>query len=157
MAGHIAEQTSLKILLLESGGSDFRPDIKVPIGYGMTFFNSAVNWCYTSVSQKKLFDRKLYVPRGKIVGGSGSINAMVYLNGLKNDFDDWEYFCDDHVSWHSVKATYDIIEGTRNNSAGKQIYVSDVSDQHELVLKKFFEAGKILGLIIAQSKSSGAR
>ena len=112
----------------------------------MTFFNSAVNWCYTSVSQKKLFDRKLYVPRGKIVGGSGSINAMVYLNGLKNDFDDWEYFCDDHVSWHSVKATYDIIEGTRNNSAGKQIYVSDVSDQHELVLKKFFEAGKTLGL-----------
>ena len=52
VAGHIAEQTSLKILLLESGGSDFRPDIKVPIGYGMTFFNSAVNWCYTSVPRK---------------------------------------------------------------------------------------------------------
>ena len=92
VAGRLAEQTNLKILVLEAGGTDFRPDIKVPIGYGMSFFNPDVNWCYSSQPQKFLNERSLYVPRGKVVGGSASINAMVYLRGLKNDFDDWESF-----------------------------------------------------------------
>ena len=54
VAGRLAERTNLNILVLEAGGSDFRPDIKVPIGYGMSFFNPDVNWCYSSLPQKAL-------------------------------------------------------------------------------------------------------
>ena len=145
IAGRLADQTNIKILVLESGGSDFRPDIKAPIGYGMTFFNSNVNWCYSSVPQEKLFNRELYVPRGKVVGGSGSINAMVYLHGLRNDFDDWESFGGDQLSWESVKESYGSIEGVGSNSKKRRIHVSDVSDQHEKILENFFAAGEKLG------------
>ncbi len=145
VAGRLAEKTNLKILVLEAGGTDFRPDVKVPIGYGMSFFNPKVNWCYSSIPQKNLNGRSLYVPRGKVIGGSGSINAMVYLRGLKNDFDDWESFSSSDLGWDSVSSTYNEIEGVRKNSGNKRIYVSDVADQHQAMVKNFIDAGEGLG------------
>ena len=145
VAGKLADRTNLSILVLEAGGSDFRPDIKVPIGYGMSFFNPSVNWCYSSLPQKALNDRILYVPRGRVIGGSASINAMVYLRGLKKDFDDWESFSSPNFGWDSVISTYDEIEGVRKNSGKKLIYVSDVSNQHQAMIKNFIKAGEGIG------------
>ena len=130
---------------MEAGGTNFRPDIKVPIGYGMSFFNPAVNWCYSSQPQKALNSRTLYVPRGKVIGGSASINAMVYLRGLKNDFDDWESFSTSKFGWDSVSSTYNEIEGISNNSRTKRIHVSDVSNQHQPMIKNFIKAGEGIG------------
>ena len=135
VAGRLAERTNLNILVLEAGGSDLRPDIKVPIGYGMSFFNPAVNWCYSSLPQKALKSRTLYVPRGKVIGGSGSINAMVYHRGLKNDFIDWESVSSSKFGWDSVSSTYNEIEGILKNSGKKRIHVSDVSNQHQPMIK----------------------
>ncbi|MDG2474474.1 MAG: GMC family oxidoreductase [Paracoccaceae bacterium] len=145
VAGRLAERTDLRILVLEAGGSDFRPDIKVPIGYGMSFFNPDVNWCYSSLPQKALNSRTLYVPRGKVIGGSASINAMVYLRGLKNDFDDWESFSSSNFGWDSVTSTYNEIEGIRKNSKKKRMHVSDVSSQHQAMIKNFIKASAGIG------------
>lgn len=145
IAASLAEKTNLRILVLEAGGSDLRPDIKVPMGYGMTFFNPKVNWCYASTSQEQLNGRSLYIPRGKVLGGSASINAMVYLRGQKNDFDDWASFSSQDLGWDSVRSTYEAIEGIRDNLGKRYIYVSDVSKDHELMVQNFIQAGEGLG------------
>jgi choline dehydrogenase len=145
IGGSLAEKTNLRILVLEAGGNDLRPDIKVPIGYGMTFFNPKVNWCYSSTPQEYLNGRSLYVPRGKVLGGSASINAMVYLRGQKSDFDDWASFSSQDLGWDSVRSTYDAIEGIRDNLGKRKIYVSDVSKDHELMVQDFIKSGERLG------------
>ena len=131
--------------MLEAGGTDWRARIKVPIGYGMTFFDPKVNWCYYSTPQKSLNNRVIYVPRGKVVGGSGSINAMVYLRGKRNDYEDWASFSNADLNWNSVNEVFDLIEGKNNPKKKNFISVSDVSDQHEVVIKNFFKAGSDLG------------
>ena len=89
LASQLSEKENLKILILEAGPKDNNPMIKIPLGYGMTFYNKKINWNFYSKPQKYLNNRDIYMPRGKVVGGSGSINAMVYTRGLKTDFNDW--------------------------------------------------------------------
>ena len=102
VASKISDQTGLRVVVIEAGGSDFRPDIKTPIGYGLTFYNDKVNWCYETTKQENLGDRAVYCPRGKVVGGSGSINAMVYVRGQPGDYDHWEMCSSSDFSWDSV-------------------------------------------------------
>ncbi len=154
VAGMLTKNTNLTVLVLEAGGSDLRPDIKVPIGYGATFFNPKVNWCYWTAKQKNLNQREIYVPRGKVVGGSGSINAMVYLRGQKTDFDDWESFGVPDLGWESVKKTYNYLEGLGSNTTKSLISVSDVSDQHETIVQNFFEAASEIGFEKKQNINS---
>ena len=77
------------VLVLESGGSDRRLWIQLPIGYGRTFNDPSVNWMYETEPDPELADRRGFWPRGKVLGGSGSINGMVYIRGLPRDFDEW--------------------------------------------------------------------
>ena len=79
-----------------------------------------------------------------VIGGSASINAMVYLRGLKNDFDDWESFSSSHLGWDSVTSAYNEIEGIRKNSGEKRIYVSDVSTQHQAIVKNLADEFKTI-------------
>ncbi|MEM6678507.1 MAG: GMC family oxidoreductase N-terminal domain-containing protein [Pseudomonadota bacterium] len=78
-----------KVLVLEAGGSDFNPWIQMPIGYGRTYNDPRVNWRYRTEPCEALGGRTSYWPRGKVIGGSSSINAMVYVRGHPGDFDDW--------------------------------------------------------------------
>ena len=85
------------MLVLEAGGSDRRFWIKTPIGYGRTFADPAVNWKYQAGPSPGLNGRGMYWPRGRVVGGSSSINALVYCRGMPADFDDWRRM--GHVGW----------------------------------------------------------
>ena len=78
-----------RVLVLEAGGTDRRFWIKTPIGYGFTFADPAVNWKYQTLASPGLNGRTMYWPRGRVVGGSSSINALVYCRGMPADFDDW--------------------------------------------------------------------
>ncbi|MEL7172714.1 MAG: GMC family oxidoreductase N-terminal domain-containing protein, partial [Pseudomonadota bacterium] len=78
-----------KILILEAGGSDFHPWVRMPIGYGLAYNDPNINWRYRTEPVETLGGRTSYWPRGKIVGGSSAINAMVYVRGHPRDFDDW--------------------------------------------------------------------
>src|SRR6185503_6193290 len=90
VAGRLSENGRFKVLLLEAGPSDLRFWIQVPIGYGKSFYNRRVNWMYMSDPVPGLDGRQVYVPRGRVLGGSSAINAMVYSRGSSADFDDWE-------------------------------------------------------------------
>ena len=89
LADRLSADGKRTVLVIEAGGSDRSPYIQVPIGYGRVFFDPRVNWMFDSEKVPGLGDRTSYWPRGKVIGGSGSINAMVYVRGQPADFDDW--------------------------------------------------------------------
>ena len=78
------------MLLLEAGPRDTDPWIHVPLGYGKLFKKPSVNWSYSSEPEPGLNNRRIFTPRGKVLGGSSSINGLVYTRGQPEDFDDWE-------------------------------------------------------------------
>ena len=77
------------VLVLEAGGSDLRFFVQMPLGYGKTFFDPAVNWNYKAEPDPGLAGNADHWPRGKLLGGSSSINAMVWIRGHPADYDDW--------------------------------------------------------------------
>ncbi|MGE5617496.1 MAG: GMC family oxidoreductase [Candidatus Woesearchaeota archaeon] len=77
------------VLLLEAGGSDRRPEVKVPAAFPNQF-QTGIDWNYMSEPEPGLFGRRLYLPRGKMIGGSSSMNAMLYVRGNRADYDAWE-------------------------------------------------------------------
>ena len=89
LANRLSESGRHRVLLLEAGPRDgyFQ---RMPLGYGLSYYNPRLNWMYWTEPEPALDRRSLYVPRGKVLGGSSSINAMVYIRGLPGDFDDWE-------------------------------------------------------------------
>ena len=89
VAARLSEDPTVSVLVLEAGGSDRTVWIQLPIGYGRTFFDRRINWMYDTAPVQALSGRTSYWPRGKVIGGSGSINAMVYVRGQPGDFDDW--------------------------------------------------------------------
>jgi choline dehydrogenase len=89
LANRLSTNPSINVLLLEAGGKDSHPLIHVPGGYSM-LHHSKVDWnCYYTTPQKFLQGRKIYHPRGKVLGGSSSTNAMVYVRGQREDYDSW--------------------------------------------------------------------
>jgi len=89
MANRLSENPSNRVLLLEAGGPDINPFIHMPAGLAHLSNNKSINWSYTTEPQKDLNQRKLFWPRGKVLGGSSSINAMVYIRGQREDYDNW--------------------------------------------------------------------
>jgi choline dehydrogenase len=150
LASKLSENKKLKILILESGPKDYHPMIKIPLGYGMTFYNKEINWNFYSKAQKQLNDREIYMPRGKVLGGSGSINAMVYTRGLKTDFKDWANTNNTEWSIDNIEHSYNEIEKNiiinDKSSATNKITVNDVSEFHHDILKYYFRAAKELDL-----------
>ena len=132
VANQIINNSNLKVLLIEAGPSDTKPVIQIPLGYGMTFFHKKMNWNFYSEKQKKLNNREIYYPRGKVIGGSGSINAMIYARGLKTDFENWNL--NKSWSWENIKDTYEKIEVPIKGKSKKipinKIPVNDVSNEH---------------------------
>ena len=89
MANRLSEDPSNRVLLLEAGGSDINPFIHIPAGLANLSNNKNVNWAYNTEPQAGLNQRRLFWPRGKVLGGSSSINAMVYIRGQAEDYDNW--------------------------------------------------------------------
>lgn len=89
LADRLSACGRFSVLVLEAGPSDQRLPIQVPIGYGMSFYNPAVNWMFRTEPEPALANRSGYWPRGKVLGGSGSINAMVHVLGQPEDMADW--------------------------------------------------------------------
>ncbi len=88
LANRLTEDPSTSVLLLEAGGPDEEQAIHIPAAFS-TLFKSPLDWAYETEEQPHLHNRKLYWPRGKVLGGSSSINAMVYMRGNPRDYDHW--------------------------------------------------------------------
>ncbi|MGE8943125.1 GMC family oxidoreductase [Leptospira interrogans] len=154
-------QAGRRILVLEAGPSDRSPWIQMPIGYGMSFYNPRVNWMYRTEPVRELDGREIYQPRGKVVGGSSSINAMVYVRGQPEDYDAWAALGNPGWGWADVLPLYLRMEdhafgASEWHGAGGPLHVTDIaSDVHPLT-RLFVQAGIEAGLAF-NSDLNGAR
>lgn len=88
LAARLTEDPHRRVLLLEAGGKDSAREIHIPAAFSR-LFKTAVDWDYSTEREPQLYNRKLYWPRGKVLGGSSSINAMIYIRGNPADYDSW--------------------------------------------------------------------
>ncbi|MGH7062678.1 MAG: GMC family oxidoreductase, partial [Stellaceae bacterium] len=102
VAGRLSESGRWRVLLLEAGGRDSNPWIHIPLGYTKTYTDPRVNWMFETEPEKELNGRTLYQPRGKVLGGTSSINGMVYMRGTPTDYDGWRQRGCEGWDWDSV-------------------------------------------------------
>jgi choline dehydrogenase len=159
LANRLTEDGKSTVLLLEAGGSDLSIWIQMPIGYGRTFFDRRINWMYDTEPVEALGGRRSYWPRGKVIGGSGSINAMVYVRGQPRDFDDWKALGNLGWGWDDVlpffKKSEDFDWYSAHHGRGGLLHVTDISPYVHPVCHSFVETARALGFK-ASSDLNGA-
>lgn len=89
LAGRLSEDPAVRVCLIEAGPPDRHPLIHIPLGVTWLIANPRLNWCYWSEPQRDAFGRKVFLPRGRVLGGSSSINGSIYIRGHRSDYDDW--------------------------------------------------------------------
>src|SRR5271154_2729296 len=102
IAARLSENPKHRVLLLEAGPKDTSPWIHMPMGYAKLFANPKLNWMYESEPEPELEGRSMYQPRGKVLGGTSSINGMVYMRGNPADYDEWRQRGCTGWDWDSV-------------------------------------------------------
>jgi len=102
IANRLSENSSNKVILLEAGGRDINPWIHIPVGYFKTMHNPSVDWCYKTEPDPGLNGRSIDWPRGKVLGGSSSLNGLLYVRGQKEDYDRWRQMGNEGWSWDDV-------------------------------------------------------
>jgi choline dehydrogenase len=132
LAHRLSESGRHTVLLLEAGGDDRQFWLRVPIGYGKSFYNPRVNWMYRTLPDPGLADRQGYWPRGKVLGGSSSINAMVFVRGQAADYDRWAALGNPGWGWDDVLPWFKKLEDSDLGpsawrGAGGPLHVSDVT------------------------------
>ncbi|MBP6018706.1 MAG: choline dehydrogenase [Burkholderiaceae bacterium] len=150
LAGRLVENGGGSVLLLEAGPADKNIWVHIPIGYGKTMFNPNYNWQFESEPVPELNGRNVYQPRGKTLGGSSSINGLVYVRGQAEDFDDWEKLGNDGWGWRDILPLF---KRSERNERGASEYhggdgrlgVSNIRGKHELV-EAFIRAGEENGI-----------
>jgi choline dehydrogenase len=150
LADRLSASGRNRVLILEAGGSDARFWIKAPIGYGITFADARVNWKFQARPSPGLDGRGMYWPRGRVVGGSSSINAMVYCRGMPADFDDWRELGNSGWGWDEVRAFFEQSE-RRVTPDGRALTdgpldVKDVTPYLHPMRKEWLEAAAELKL-----------
>jgi choline dehydrogenase len=137
LADRLSEDGTNRVLLLEAGGRDTYPWIHVPIGFAKTFFNEDVNWCFYTEPIPGFNGRRGYAPQGKVLGGSSSINGLVYLRGVREDFEHWRELGNPGWGYDDVLPYF---RKSENQARGASSYhgvdgplaVSDLRDRHPL-------------------------
>ena len=137
VAARLAESRKFSVLLLEAGGKDRSLWIKIPLGYGKLFNDARHNWMNETAPEPGLEGRTVFQPRGKVLGGTGSINGMLYVRGQPGDYDHWRdagnpgWGYDTVLPWfkkseHQVRGA-DAYHGTEG-----PLWVSDQPQTHPL-------------------------
>jgi choline dehydrogenase len=150
LADRLSRSGQRTVLLLEAGGGDRGVLVRLPIGYGKLFHDPKRNWMYQAAPDPGLLGRADYWPRGRLLGGSSSINALVYCRGMPGDFDDWRDAGNPGWGWADVEPVFRRIE-THVSATGQRVgdgplWVRDVSAQAHRVCRYFFDAAAELGL-----------
>jgi choline dehydrogenase len=137
VAARLSESGRHRVLLLEAGGKDRNPWIHIPMGFSRVYANPRVNWMYESEPEAQLNGRSLYQPRGKVLGGTSSINGMVYMRGNAADYDEWRQRGCTGWDWDSVlpyfkKAEHQERGANEFHGVGGPLHVSDQPHRSEL-------------------------
>ncbi len=97
-----ADAGNYRVLVLEAGGMDYNPWIHIPVGYFKTMHHPATDWCYKTAPDEGINHRSLQWPRGKVLGGSSSLNGLLYVRGQAEDYDHWEHLGNKGWSYKDV-------------------------------------------------------
>lgn len=151
LANRLSADPNHSVLLIEAGGADWHPYIRMPAGIAKLAGQPRFNWNYTTEPEPQLHGRRLWWPRGKVLGGSSSINAMCYVRGAPQDYDRWSAQTGEAAwSWTSVLPLFRAMEC---NTRGADVWHGDqgelgVSDlrYHNVLTDAFVAAGVSYGL-----------
>jgi choline dehydrogenase len=119
MAARLSENPKIRVLLLEAGPKDSSFWIHLPIGYGKTMWSKTYNWCFHTDPDPNMNGRKIYWPRGKTLGGSSSINGLIYIRGQREDYDDWA--AQGNTGW-SYQEILPYFRKSEHNERGENAY-----------------------------------
>ncbi|MBZ9864956.1 GMC family oxidoreductase N-terminal domain-containing protein [Mesorhizobium sp. CA15] len=151
VADKLSASGRFSVLVLEAGGTDRRFYVQMPLGYGKTFFDPAVNWNYKADPDPGLSNNADHWPRGRLLGGSSSINAMVFIRGAREDFDAWAaagnpgWAYDDLLP--SFKALEDNAAGADQwRGVGGPLHITDCTNAVHPLTKRYLAAAQQAGL-----------
>ncbi|MFP2768500.1 GMC family oxidoreductase [Oceanisphaera sp. KMM 10153] len=150
LANRLTEDPEIRVLLLEAGGRDWNPWIHIPVGYFKTMHNPATDWCYITDPDLGLNGRQLQWSRGKVLGGSSSLNGLLYIRGQHQDYDDWAALGNDGWSYKEVLPYF---KKSECQSRGPDAYhgidgplkVSDLRLRREIA-ERFVDAAQQIGI-----------
>jgi choline dehydrogenase len=150
LANRLTASGRHRVLLLEAGGDDRHFWIHVPLGFAKLFNNSTVNWLYKSEPEPELNNRQVIQPRGKVVGGSSSINGLLYIRGQHEDYDHWRQLGNAGWSFQDVLPYFKRAEDQERGAdalhgVGGPLSVSNVGEKHPLA-EAFIEAAQQAGI-----------
>jgi choline dehydrogenase len=150
VAARLSESGRYNVLLIEAGPEDRNPWIHVPLGGSRLFSNPKLSWLYESEAEPNLKGRALYQPRGKVLGGTSSINGMVYIRGNATDYDGWRQSgCDgwsyDDVLPYFKKAEHQERGADEFHGCGGPLWVSNQRVKHALA-DEFIASAQQLGI-----------
>ncbi|MGI9336847.1 MAG: GMC family oxidoreductase [Gammaproteobacteria bacterium] len=149
LANRLSASPQRRVLLLEAGGRDTNPWIHIPAGFTRTLNNPAVNWCFDTEPEPNVNGRSIDIPRGKVLGGSSSINGMLYVRGQARDFDGWAqagnrgWSFDDVLPYFKRSESFERGENGLRGGSGP-LEVCDIHERHEMI-DAFVAAGEELG------------
>jgi choline dehydrogenase len=149
LANRLTASGRHRVLLLEAGGHDRRIWIHIPLGYGKLFADARVNWLYKSEPEPELDNRQIIQPRGKVLGGSSSINGLLYLRGQSADYDHWRQLGNTGWSFDDVLPYFRRSEDQERgedalHGVGGPLAVSNVCEPHPLC-EAFIESAQQAG------------
>ena len=150
LAARLSEDPATRVLLLEAGPPDRSPWIHLPIGYGKTMWSPTYNWCFHTDPDPNMNGRRIYWPRGKTLGGSSSINGLIYIRGQREDYDLWAALGNtgwgyDDVLPYFVRAEHNQRGSNAWHGGSGPLKVSDIGARHELI-EAFIEGAKQTGV-----------
>lgn len=148
LANRLSDSGRHRVLLLEAGPRDRSPWIHLPIGYAKTMFHPVLNWRFQTEAEPAMSQRRIYWPRGRCLGGSSSINGLIYIRGQAEDYDGWAAQGNSGWSWAEVLPYFIRAEcNSRGASAfhgdAGPLQVSDIGARHELMDAIIAGAGEI--------------
>ena len=149
LANRLTENENIKVLLIEAGGKDTNPWIHIPGGYFKTMHNPKTDWCFITEEEKFCNNRKMLIPRGKTLGGSSSINGMLYIRGHANDYNYWRQLGNIGWSWEDVLPYFKKSEDYRISKS--EFHGTDGPIKVEKIRSKF----KLLDLFLEASQEFG--
>ena len=150
LANRLTESGRHRVLLIEAGGHDRHIWIHIPLGYGKLFDNAKVNWLYKTEPEPELNNRQIIKPRGKVLGGSSSINGLLYVRGQHKDYDHWRQLGNTGWGFAEVLPYFRRAEDQQRGAdefhgTGGPLAVSDVCEPHPLC-EAFIEAAQRAGI-----------
>jgi choline dehydrogenase len=137
LANRLTASGRHRVLLLEAGPKNRHPWLHIPLGFGKLFNNRRFNWCYETEPQPGCHNRRVIAPRGRVLGGSSSINGLIYIRGQADDFNHWRQLGNAGWSFDDVLPYFRKAEDNQRGAnefhgAGGPLAVSDLCDRHPL-------------------------